>query len=428
MDYQQHYPTYNYKERDVVLLEFEEAQKIANSRSKLYGQLANLLIAFLTIGLTLLFKSVEDSSGNYFETVKDNLIILNLLFIGVSYVILRYFIELQRTIVINSRKVVTLRSMLGLDYGNLQLTVPNWRVEGATNPFVIKLFPGWFKFGSSPFWIIVMALNLIWYLSSDIVLSEDSESLWYLVNIGITIFFICIYRYQLKELHETIYLLWVKSFAFILRIKLVPDFEYILYRGKLSIFEKVRLNYKTDNFEKILVLIEDTRFFTHRGVDFKALLRGFLSVSNFIRKRNNIIKSGGSTISMQLTRTLFIPSNQKKFSRKIIEVLLSFWLDKQFKKNEILGLYMSSARFEKGIHGVIAARKHFFPLKKDHNFSNEEAFFLVERLSNVTSTYKIERVKSLFNKCNETGNLNWITIQELYLDQEKAKRIKQITK
>src|SRR5699024_5712025 len=117
MGFQQYYPTYNYKKRDVVLSEFEEAQKIANTQSKLYGQLANILIAFVTIGITLLLKTSEKSTNQAILIIKDNVIIFNVFFGIIGLVILRYFIELQRSIVINSRKVITLRRMLGLEYG-----------------------------------------------------------------------------------------------------------------------------------------------------------------------------------------------------------------------------------------------------------------------------------------------------------------------
>lgn len=424
MEYQQYYPTYKFEDRDVVLAEFEEAQRIANTQSKLYGQLANILIAFLTVGLTLLLNSFEDTTGNFLGALKDNLILLNILFGGVALVILRYFIELQRTIVINSRKVVTLRRMLGLDYGHLQLTLPNWRVEGATNPFVIKIFPGWFKFGSSPFWIITIALNLIWYLSSKIIYSETPWVFWYFINIAITIFFIFIYRYQLKEVHETMFLVFVKSLAYIFQIKLLPNFENIIYRGQLAVYEKNRLKYETKNLEKILVNIEDIRFYSHRGIDVKAFLRAFLSLIPYFRKKKKYVKSGGSTITMQLSRTLFIPSNQNRFFRKIVEILLALWLDKQFSKEFILSLYLTSARFETGKNGFISATKHFFPDKKNRIYSNEEAFFLIERLSNVTSTYRVERVKSLYDRTKDQLDLSWDIIKNIYDDQVQAKRIK----
>jgi penicillin-binding protein 1A len=297
MAFQQYYPTYNYKERDVVLAEFEEAQKIANTQSKLYGQLASFLLAFTTVGVTILLKTSEKSTNNILNTAQENIILLDVFLCVIALVLLRYFIELQRTIVINSRKVITLRRMLGLDYGNLQLTIPNWRVEGATNPFVVKLFPGWFRFGSSPFWIIILTLNVFWYFSIDSLNSNFIQNYWHFISIGITVIYAIIYRIQLNESHETYYLVVIKNISKILRIKLISNFEYILYRAKLSVNEKNRLKYRTGNIEKILLNIEDKRFYKHRGIDLKSMIRSIFSLSSKYRKKNGILKSGGSTIT-----------------------------------------------------------------------------------------------------------------------------------
>jgi penicillin-binding protein 1A len=425
MEFQQYYPTYNYKERDVVLAEFEEAQKIANTQSKLYGQLASFLLAFTTVGVTILLKTSEKSTNNILNTAQENIILLDVFLCVIALVLLRYFIELQRTIVINSRKVITLRRMLGLDYGNLQLTIPNWRVEGATNPFVVKLFPGWFRFGSSPFWIIILTLNVFWYFSIDSLNSNFIQNYWHFISIGITVIYAIIYRIQLNESHETYYLVVIKNISKIFRIKLISNFEYILYRAKLSVNEKNRLKYRTGNIEKILLNIEDKRFYKHRGIDLKSMIRSIFSLSSKYRKKNGILKSGGSTITMQLCRTLFIPSNQNAVFRKIIEILLSFWIEGQFSKNEILSFYLTSVRFERGVNGVISATKHFFPEKGDKQFSNEEAFLLIERLSNVTSTYRTRRIQSLFDRTSNEIELSIDELTNLYKHLEENNAIQQ---
>lgn len=423
MQFQQYYPTYNYTERDIVLVEFEEAQKIANSQSKLYGQLANFLIAFVTIGITLLLKAIDNSTNQLIVVVKQNVILFNVFLGIIGLVILRYFIELQRTIVINSRKVITLRRMLGLDYGYLQLTIPNWRVEGATNPFEIKLFPGWLKFSSSPFWIITITLNIFWYLSFLSINNDFITKYWYVINILITIFYAFIFRLQLNEIHESFYLLIVKNISNLLKIKLIKNFEYILYRSKLSVNERDRLNYKTHNVEQLLIAIEDSRFYKHKGIDFKSILRSVLSLSKIYRKKKGLLKSGGSTITMQLCRTLLIPSNQNKIRRKAIEILLSIWCERQFSKTNILAFYLTSVRFEKRINGIIAATKYFFPNKKEKTYSNEEAFFLIERLSNISSTYRKERIKSLFDRIPSSIQINWKLLLSIYEEKEKNNMI-----
>jgi penicillin-binding protein 1A len=425
MEFQQYYPTYNYKERDVVLAEFEEAQKIANTQSKLYGQLANFLIAFVTVGITLLFKTSGKSTNEAILIFKENVLFLDIFLGIIAIVILRYFIELQRTIVINSRKVITLRRMLGLDYGHLQLTIPNWRVEGATNPFVVKLFPGWLKFGSSPFWIIILTLNIFWYFSVTSIDFPWIKSYWYIISILVTLFYALIFRIQLNETHESFYLTIVKNISKILRIKLIEDFEYVLYRAKLSVNENNRLKYETANLKNILIDIEDSRFYTHNGIDIKSIGRSILCLSKKYRTRKGFLKSGGSTITMQLCRTLFIPSNQNPITRKIIEILFSFWCEKQFSKVEILNFYLTSVRFEKRINGIISATKYFFPEKHKKNYSNEEAFFLIERLSNITSSYRIERIKSLYERISNKKEINWESLLRIYKKQKTIGRITQ---
>lgn len=424
MEFQQHYPTYNFKERDIVLSEFEEAQKIANTQSKLYSQLANLLIAFITIGITILVKASDTSSQKVIEIAKENIIIFNCFLLIIGLVILRHFIELQRTIVINCRKVITLRKMLGLDYGNLQLTLPNWRVEGATNPFSVKLFPGWLRFGSSPFWIITISLNIFWYLTHSLVEITLLNKYWYFINILITIAYALIYRIQLNETHETFYLSLVKWTSRVLKIKLLENFEYILYRTKLAVYEKNRLKYNTEILSKILIEIEDSRFYKHRGVDYKSLIRSILSVNTRYRKKNGFLKSGGSTITMQLCRTLFIPSNQNTLRRKIIEILLSSWFEKQFKKTEILDIYLTSVRFERNINGIISATNHFFKAKTEKEYSYEEAFLLIERLSNISSTYRVIRIESILERIPSKKNISKEKLFNLYKKIEHKNLVK----
>ena len=423
LNYQQYYPTYEFKERDIVLSEFEEAQKIANKQSEIFGQLANLLVAFVTIWITIFIKITDGSNKETIDIFTNNIIILYVFIFVVAFFILRYFIELRRTIVINCRKVITLRKMLGLDYGNLQLTLPNWRVEGATNPFVIKLFPGWFSFGSSPFWIIVLALNIIWYLTYKQLNNYFINNYWFLVNITFSLLFSFTYRTQLKELHETFFLLIVKLISKFFRIKLVKNFEYVLYRLKLSVCENERLKYDVEKVKEMLIEIEDIRFYKHYGIDIKSLIRSFLSIFKFYRNRKGILKNGGSTITMQLCRTLFIPANQNVFFRKVTEIILTFWIESQFSKDVILDFYLVSVRFEKKINGIVAAKKYFFPELERHCFSYEEAFFLVERLSNVTSSYRLERIYSILERITIKDKIDKNELINLYDKMEKNGKI-----
>ncbi len=232
----------------------------------------------------------------------------------------------------------------------------------------------------------------------------------------------------MNETHESFYLLTVKNISKLLRIKLIKDFEYVLYRSKLSVNEKYRLKYKTHNVEQILIEIEDSRFYKHKGIDFKSIGRSVLSLSKRYRKKRGLLKSGGSTITMQLCRTLLIPSNQNLICRKVIEVLLSIWCEKQFSKTDILAFYLTSVRLEKRINGIISATIYFFPNKEERAYTNEEAFFLIERLSNISSTYREERIRNLYERVSNFVEINWDILLSIYEEQERNNAIQQRTK
>lgn len=404
---EQYFPTYNSKERDILLLEFEEANKIANSQTKIYGQMASLLIALITIIITL-FLNIENENSKYSSQIlKEYASTISVILFVFGAFLLRYFVDLQKQITINARKVVTLRVMLGLDYGSIQLTLPNWRVEGATNPFSIKYFTGWFTFRSSPFWVLLIGINTIWWFSIK------NESPLFLIgnlyfhlgwgHLFISIIYLYLFRTNLNDRHETNWLNIKKFIATnILGVKLVPNFEYVLYRAKLSFIELDRLRVDYSKMKDILIQVEDKNFLKNKGVSYKSLFRGILSQFKFFRKKYGYIKSGGSTITMQLARSLFIPTTSDKTSRKIVEILLAYWINKQFSKDEIFKLYITSVQYEKRILGLANAIKYFFSDKIiDRKISNEEAFFLIERLSNNSSTVNWKRIEYLLSKVSQ---------------------------
>lgn len=428
----QYYPTYTYNpdHRDVILIEFEEAQKIANGQTKVYGQVTNILLAISTFAFTFLLDQDEKKSSKALTLVFSNSIIFSIILFSFGAILLRYFVDLQKQITINARKVVTLRTLLGLDYGHIHLTLPNWRVEGATNPFVIKYFNGWLNFKTMPFWVLTISVNVIWWLTTKDIApitfslwTYQIELNWLWGNAVITMTYLFVFRRNLNDRHETIYLNFVIIICSILRIKLVDNFEYIIYRAKLSYLELDRLKVNYEKLNKILVEIEDNDFNTNSGISFKSLLRGLLSRFKFLRKKYGYIQHGGSTITMQLTRSLFIPSNQNKYLRKISELLLSIWLNRQFSKIEILKIYVASVRYERGVLGLSNAVKYFFGDLKDKVLSSEEAFFLVERLSNITSTVNWNRITHLVART--TINIDIEKLKKIYEEQIRFGRLKE---
>ncbi|MDG1726487.1 MAG: PBP1A family penicillin-binding protein [Emcibacteraceae bacterium] len=103
-----------------------------------------------------------------------------------------------------------------------------------------------------------------------------------------------------------------------------------------------------------IIATEDRRFFEHFGLDYRGLARAIY---------NNITEGklveGGSTISQQLAKNLYLSSN-RTLKRKIQELLLSFWLEMKLDKQEILTIYMNRAYFGAGAYGIDAASRTIF--------------------------------------------------------------------
>ncbi len=108
------------------------------------------------------------------------------------------------------------------------------------------------------------------------------------------------------------------------------------------------------NLINAVIATEDRRFFEHPGVDLLGISRA--SIVNYQSGR---LAQGGSTITQQLAKLLFL-SPKKTFKRKIEEILLALELEKTFSKEQILTLYLNRAYFGSGNYGVNNAAKFYF--------------------------------------------------------------------
>ena len=99
---------------------------------------------------------------------------------------------------------------------------------------------------------------------------------------------------------------------------------------------------------------EDARFFSHIGVDFFGTLRAL--VRNL--RANNVVQ-GGSTLTQQLAKNLFL-SPERTIRRKINEAFLALWIEARLSKPEILKLYLDRSYLGGGTYGVEAAAQFYF--------------------------------------------------------------------
>ena len=103
-----------------------------------------------------------------------------------------------------------------------------------------------------------------------------------------------------------------------------------------------------------MVAVEDRRYYIHPGVDPIGITR-----SLYVRAIDGRWTQGGSTITQQLARNIYL-NNNKEFGRKIREVILALAMETKFSKDQILELYLNKVYFGGGAYGVDAASRKFF--------------------------------------------------------------------
>jgi penicillin-binding protein 1A len=102
------------------------------------------------------------------------------------------------------------------------------------------------------------------------------------------------------------------------------------------------------------VAAEDQSFFEHSGIDYRAILR-----AAWVDLRAGEIKEGASTITMQLVKQLLL-SPERRFRRKIREMILARRIEERFSKDEILYLYLNQIYFGNGAWGIGEAARSYF--------------------------------------------------------------------
>ncbi|PAV67634.1 hypothetical protein WR25_10284 [Diploscapter pachys] len=137
------------------------------------------------------------------------------------------------------------------------------------------------------------------------------------------------------------------------------------------------------------VAVEDRRFRGHPGVDPIGIAR-----SVQVRFERGRWVQGGSTITQQLARNVFL-NNQKKFGRKFREWILALALERKFSKDEILELYLNKMYYGGGTYGIDAASRKFFGHGANHLSIGEAAVIagLVKAPSNYSPTADAEAAR-----------------------------------
>jgi penicillin-binding protein 1A len=104
-----------------------------------------------------------------------------------------------------------------------------------------------------------------------------------------------------------------------------------------------------------VIAIEDERFYRHRGVDVRAVLRALRA-----NTRAGQVAEGGSTITQQYVKKVILQDDSQTVSRKVEEASMALQLERQYSKERILELYLNAIYFGNGAYGIEAAARQYF--------------------------------------------------------------------
>nr|MBA3526487.1 transglycosylase domain-containing protein [Sphingomonas sp.] len=154
-----------------------------------------------------------------------------------------------------------------------------------------------------------------------------------------------------------------------------------------------------------MIAVEDRRFRSHFGVDPIGVARAIK-----IRVNEGSWTQGGSTITQQLARNIFL-TNSRTFGRKVKEGILALAIERKFSKNQVLELYLNRVYFGGGAYGIDAASRRFFGHSARTLSLGEAAIIagLVKAPSNYSPTADapaaVNRAHVVLQTMRETGDI-----------------------
>jgi len=139
-------------------------------------------------------------------------------------------------------------------------------------------------------------------------------------------------------------------------------YSYVISSSDNKILSKLSRKFEIENSQNQIPLFlknafissEDKRFYKHNGIDLKSISRAI-----FQNIRSGYVKEGGSTITQQVARILFL-NNDLSIQRKIKEIFLSLILEFRYDKQQILKLYLNNIYLGSGAYGVNEASQVYF--------------------------------------------------------------------
>ena len=166
-----------------------------------------------------------------------------------------------------------------------------------------------------------------------------------------------------------------------------------------------------------MVSIEDKKFYRHNGIDIKAIMRAAKAMI-----QNGKVTQGGSTITQQLSRNIFL-NHDVKWERKIEEMFIAVELEKVYSKNKIMEFYLNNVYFGNGYYGIQAASKGYFSTEVS-NLDLSQIAFLCD-IPNIPILYDpvvgmentLKRRDRILDQMHDDGKISQDTCNEAKAEQ-----------
>ncbi|MGZ3184917.1 MAG: monofunctional biosynthetic peptidoglycan transglycosylase [Telluria sp.] len=158
------------------------------------------------------------------------------------------------------------------------------------------------------------------------------------------------------QLYYLAWVVWWKSHNPVMTSMMRLQQEAIQQKNPRANIHQTWVGYEaiSDNLKRAVVASEDANFVEHDGVDWDALAKAYEK-----NEKRHRIAAGGSTLTQQLAKNLFL-SGSRSYIRKGQELVITYMIEAVMDKRRILELYLNVAEFGQGIFGAEAAARHYF--------------------------------------------------------------------
>ncbi len=206
----------------------------------------------------------------------------------------------------------------------------------------------------------------------------------------------------------------LKEVSYQVPLKIVTEDDKLI--SEIGIKKRIPLDYHQipERMTQAIISSEDENFFEHGGVDYKGLARAVFELVTTGQKQ-----SGGSTITMQVARNFYL-SKEKTYLRKLNEIILSYKIENELSKQEILALYLNKIFLGHRSYGVAAAALTYYGIPLSELSLDEYA--MIAGLPKAPSAYNPitnpSRAKLRRNYVlRRMHDLNFITQEEMLAAQ-----------